>query len=277
MEQVFISALRARIEAKDLEVPALNATVLRLLSLCSEGDHNIEEVVGLVRSDQTLAGQVLSIANSVAYSPLVAVASIQDAVNRLGARTITDICVTMVVKEQCFKAKGARGELLRDMWQRASIAGVYAQKIGQLQRGDHELAMLVGLLHDIGRPILVRLVEELEAVLGAELSPDKLSGLFDPLHQEVGRLVIRQWGLPVELEAAAMFHHRYEEAQEHRQAAAVAHLADLLAEWTLNDDARDGQTLRNLKVVRELRLDPAELGGLFSARERIKEIAGAFG
>lgn len=276
-DPTFLAALEARIDAGELEVPALNATVLRLLSLCSEGDYEVEEVTRLVRSDQTLAGQVLSIANSVAYSPMVAVTSIQDAVNRLGARVITDICVTMVVKEKVFKVKGERGEMVRHLWQRASIAGVYGQKIGQLMRGDHELSMLVGLLHDIGTPILVRLYEELEELLGVDLPLDELEELLGPLHARVGRIVIQRWGLPLELEGAAQFHHDYAEAGDFRTEAAIAHLADLLTDWTLEDDARGNQRLRELEVVEELGLDLRELGGLFTARERIREIAGAFG
>lgn len=276
LDQVFLTTVRDRLEAGDLEVPALNATVLRLVALCSEHDYDVEEVVRLVRSDQTLAGLVLSVANSVAYSPMVAVTSVHEAVSRLGARVITDICVTMVVKEKVFRANGPHGELIRELWRHASIAGVFGQKIGQLLRGDHDLSMLVGLLHDIGRPILVRLYEELEDLLGCELGLEELDELMDSLHEEVGCLVIRQWGLPEELESAARFHHAWEDADEHRLVAAVAHLADLLTSWTMDEEPRPDVPLRDLPVVQELGLNPTELGALFTARERIREIAEAF-
>ena len=275
MEQLLRTSLRDRIEQRDFEIPALNDVVLRLISLCSEGDHELSEVVDLVGRDQSLAGHVLSVANSVAYSPLVAVASIREAVMRLGARTISDLCISMVVREQVFRSRGPRAELLLRLWKRASLAGVFAQRIGQLQRAPHELALLVGLLHDIGEPILVRLVEEVEEGLGAKVSLGELREFLAPLHQEVGCIVIRRWGLPEELEVAALYHHQPDEALPSVQSAALAGLADTLAGWTLDPESRGDARLSELPAVLELGLDPARLGGLFADRQRILEIAGA--
>jgi HD-like signal output (HDOD) protein len=275
MEQLLQTSLRTRIEQQEFEVPALNDVVLRLISLCSEGDHELREVVDLVGRDQSLAGHVLSVANSVAYSPLVAVASIREAVKRLGARTIADLCIGMVVREQVFRSKGPRAELLLGLWRRASLAGVFAQRIGQLQRGAHELAMLVGLLHDIGEPILVRMVEEVEQDLGAKLPLEDFEGFLSPLHEEVGAMVIRRWGLPEELEVAALHHHGPGGGQESSPSAALARLADTLAGWTLEPESRGELRLSELPVVAELGLDPARLGGLFADRQRILELAAA--
>jgi HD-like signal output (HDOD) protein len=275
MNPLIQTTLRDRIERQEFEIPALNDVVLRLISLCSDGDHELDAVVDLVSRDQSLAGHVLSVANSVAYSPLVAVASIGEAVKRLGARTIVDLCISMVVREQVFRSKGPRSELLLGLWKRASLAGVFSQRIGQLQRGPHELALLVGLLHDIGEPILVRMVEELEWDLGCKLPLRNLRGLLEPLHQEVGGMVIRRWGLPEELEQAALHHHDSVAGWSATQSAALAQLADTLAGWTLEPESRGEQRLAELPAVAELGLDPARLGGLFADRERIREIAAA--
>ncbi len=193
--------------------------------------------------------------------------------SRLGARAIADICVTMMVKEKVFSANGHHGHLIRELWQHASISGVYGQKIGQLMRGDHELALLCGLLHDIGKPILVRQVEELERTLDERFPIDIVKGVLEPLHEEVGGIAIREWELPAELAAAASSHHDHSGELEHPRAAGIASLADTLATWAIDAGAREDQRLRDLPVVAALGLTPFDLGGLFTARERIAEIA----
>ena len=185
------------------------------------------------------------------------------------------MAVALMVKDQVFKTGTRHAARAHLLWQHSSIAGVYAQNVGRLRRGDHEASMLIGLLHDIGKPLMLQFLMEVEKDLGIELDREVSDYILDEVHAEVGAHLARTWALPEALECAIAFHHDYEEATEHVDAARTAYLADRLAHWALKPDERQGQNLRDLPVIAELDLPRDLLGGLFSGRERILEIASA--
>ncbi len=277
MSTALTSALVEEIEAGNLELPVLNQTVVQLLALTSEADYDPLEVADLIETDCTLAAHILQIANSVAFAPEVPIENIRNAVSRLGASTISEIGIALMVKERIFKGTGVHKDLIQELWVHSSIAAIYAQRIGQLRRTDCGSAMLCGLLHDIGKPVLVQMCLEVEPMLGQVFDRMTIEAVIETLHVQVGTMLVQEWGLPRSIEVAVQKHHDYEEVVDHGDAAMVAQLANELAHWAVEPESRRGQNLRDLKVVGALELNRSELGGLFADRERVIEIANTFG
>ncbi|MHC4261784.1 MAG: HDOD domain-containing protein [Planctomycetota bacterium] len=260
----------------DLEVPALSDSVVRLLELCRDDEYRVESVVGVVSRDPALAGQVLRVANSAVYAPKVPIETVGQAVTRLGGRALSEIALAMMLKEQVFRANARHAEEMRQLWLHSSIAGIYALNIGLLRREDSEATMLTGLLHDIGRPLVIQLLDDVEHLIGTCLDDELREEVVATLHPEVGGLVIREWGLSGAVEAAAANHHHPFAPSDHRDAAITAHLADELAHWAADPGSRDSGRLRDHLAIRALELPEEALGGLFSDPERVRQLASCF-
>lgn len=260
----------------ELEIPALSDSVVRLLELCRADEYRVESVVGVVSRDAALAGQVLQVANSAVYAPRVPIDSVGQAVTRLGGRALSEIALAMMMKERVFRSDNRHAGEMQRLWLHSSIAGIYALNIGLLRRSDAEATMLVGLLHDVGRPLVVKMLDDIEGLSGVELDQEIRDEVIDTLHAEIGALLIRDWGLPATLEAAAANHHQPFTPSDHREAALIAHLADELAHWAVDPESRDAGDLRDHLAIRALDIPTDGLGGLFSDPQRVRDLAACF-
>ena len=74
---------------------------------------------------------------------------------------------------------------------------------------DQEDAFLIGLLHDIGSVIVLRIAQAQKRYSGYEVDVDSFDYLCYECHQEFGELVAEQWHLPEALKALIADHHTY--------------------------------------------------------------------
>ena len=76
-----------------IEVPMLPDVANQVLVLSNDPDSDAAQLAKLIQSDQSLAGHVMRIANSAAYTPNASMVSLQQAVARLGMNLITEIAL----------------------------------------------------------------------------------------------------------------------------------------------------------------------------------------
>ncbi len=102
--------------------------------------------------------------------------------------------------------------------------GNIARAIAPVVHEDPEKAFLLGLLHDLGKVVLLSLLGK-----GAErdsgITPSIVVGVFYQYHERVGEMVARKWKLSEELACVAGCHHDFQKNEEHAFSAALANLA----------------------------------------------------
>ena len=64
-----------------------------------------------------------------------------------------------------------RERRIKTLWAHSAAAGAWAREIARLRRMNVESAFLIGLMHDIGRPVLLQLVSDLARELQGEGGP----------------------------------------------------------------------------------------------------------
>jgi putative nucleotidyltransferase with HDIG domain len=269
VEEILLSALAGG----EFVVPALSAGVVRLVDLCREPEYSVQAVVDVIRREPALAGQVLRVVNSAVYAPKVPIDSITQAVARLGGRALSEVALAMLVKEQVFRPDSRHATRMHELWLHSSAAGIYAFEIGRVLGDDGEIGLLAGLLHDVGRPVVMGLLDDLDTLIGAPLDAQIRRDVEDELHAEVGALVLREWGLPGPLEYAVAMHHRPFSPGQHRDLALVAHLADELAHWAADADGRSPGAIREHLAFSTLGIDSARVDELLGDPERVLFLA----
>ena len=185
-------------------IPVLPALAARVISLASDPDSTVTQIARVISKDQVLTTRLLSLANSAFSAPASEIASISDAVMRVGSSGVRNLAVTV-----CFTSRmqdpnvyGAQGSALVDH----GIGTAYLARIIAEETGDDtEEAFLCGLLHDIGKLVLLKWYHDRLRQTGARC--DQIDQVIEQWHPAVAALAFRRWNLPPDLDEPIMYHH----------------------------------------------------------------------
>lgn len=267
-------ALQERIDQQALELPVLPDVANQVLMLAQEETANAARLAGLIHRDQALAGHLLRIANSPAYLPRIRIVSLQQAVARLGLKTIARIALAVVVKGELFRVEGHE-QIVRQLWLHAAASGAWAQEIARTLRHNVETAFLSGLLHEIGKPATLHAIAELESASGIKAGNEHCLALMDEFHARVGELLARKWNLPPPVVESIRCYRDYTAADAFRREALMVHCADHFATVLQADDDAVGTEAGNLPALAELNLYPEDVEALLARREQVEQIVEA--
>lgn len=205
-------------------LPTLPDVVTRVLAELDHDEVEVRRVADLISQDPAITGQLLRAANSVMFTASgMATSSIQEAVGRLGLREVRNLIVSLGVVRAFDEPEGFDyREFWRHSFSSAVASGTVAQ---QLAHPPPPIArdnpyFLAGLLHDVGTLLLCHelgreYLDLLVEAVGNELPLEEYEHeRLGADHQQVGAALIRRWGLPLEVSAAAEFHHRPEDAPD---------------------------------------------------------------
>ncbi|MEM7203412.1 MAG: HDOD domain-containing protein [Planctomycetota bacterium] len=255
----------------EAELPMLPTIAQETLALCQDEHVDAARLSEVLHRDQGLAGHVLRVANSPLYRPGVPIGSLQQAISRLGFRALSELAVAVAVRGKVFASEGASSlaEHMAGLWRHAAAVGLFAQEIARQRRRNVESAFLCGLLHDVGRPVILAAAAKEHPDAGLPV----LVSAMDNYHNVVGLRLAELWQLPPQVVASARWHHDWSQADGHVEAVMTVALADRLAHWAVpsGDDAVTEDELRQLPVLEGLNLYPDEMEALLERREDVCE------
>ncbi len=217
------------VKAGRIELPVLPETALKVRNLI-DSDAALESLVEVIEREAALATALLRYANSVAFSGLQEIADLHQAVTRLGLRA-TEHAVLSVSMRNVFKSPDPEDDaLLHQLWDHSLTVAIGARRIASRTRGnDPELAFLGGLLHDIGKIVVLRTVAEIKRQNpGRKLSQTSLFLLFDSLHCKIGEGLFEAWKLPAVIRDVVRDHHARDLSTQPQHVVVVA-FADQMA------------------------------------------------
>ncbi|HMF86256.1 MAG TPA: HDOD domain-containing protein [Nitrospiraceae bacterium] len=268
MPEQIEQALVERIDKSRIDLPVLPQVAGRVMALANDPSGDAARLSALIHQDQALAAHVLRIANSPAYMPRTPIASLQHAVAMLGVNQLSEIAVTVSLKSGAVKIPGYETDI-RQLWRHALASGAYAKEIARMRRYNVESAYLCGLLHAVGKPVVLKTVTTIAAEMHIPLEAGAVSSFLDGYHARVGSLIAAEWALPPQVAEAISYYWIYEQAPSHKQEAMMTCLADRLATYLLIPDSFDDSTLRDHTVFADLNLYPNDVDILLGLKEKI--------
>lgn len=182
------------------EVPVFHAVALKLQQVLSRPDYSLEEIAQLIVADPGVASQVLRVANSVLYSGLTEVTTIRDAAIRLGAREVSNIAM-LATQQDFYRSDNTHfNSVMQTLWKHALCCAIGTRWIAG-KTGYGTLAQegfLAGLLHDIGKLFLLKVLDQLckSGELGISVSPALVGEVLYTMHEEQGYLLMKKWHMP---------------------------------------------------------------------------------
>lgn len=261
-------ALVERIDKDRIDLPVLPQVAGKVMALANDPAADAARLSALIHQDQALAAHVLRIANSPAYMPRTPIASLQHAVAMLGVNQLSEIAVTISLKSGTVKIPGHERDV-RQLWRHALASGAYAKEIARMRRYNVESAYLCGLLHAVGKPVVLKTVTTIAAEMHVPLELSAIIAFLDGYHSRIGNLIATEWSLPPQVADAITYYGIYEQAPSHRQEAMMTCLADRLATYILIPDSFDDNTLREHSVFADLNLYPNDIDALLGLKDKI--------
>lgn len=196
-------------------LPTLPNILLKILTICNENDIDLDYLATTIGKDPAVCTEVLRLVNSAYYGLHQPAKTIKQAVVYLGSKTIQNMVAVMAI-HHTFKGERFRGQEGFDagaFWYHSLMCATLGKRIcDAVSGGNGDEVYLAGLLHDIGKLILV-------SSLSPQYSPVIASGETgstlvvreeDALginHCEVGSWLVRQWKMNPLIADAILYHH----------------------------------------------------------------------
>lgn len=195
-----IALIQSRLEGNMQELPVFHNVAVKLQQLLSGGSFEIDDIIELISEDQSLSGKVLKVANSSYYAGLSKIATIKDAIVRLGAQEIANMA--MLASQSDFYNSGNQtiNRLMQDLWNHALSCAVGSKWITRKAGypGMASEAFMGGLMHDIGKLALLKVLDDImnKEAPAADLTEQTIRNIMDEMHQEVGESLMKSWNFP---------------------------------------------------------------------------------
>jgi HD-like signal output (HDOD) protein len=188
------------IEAGGLSLPVYDPIAVKMQQFATNKTEDIGAIESLILSDQALAAEILRAANSPFFCGLSPVRTIRNAIVRLGTQQMRRL-VILVCERGKYRAHDPElHKMLDELWRHASTTALAAQWLSKRLRstGIEEICFIGGLMHDIGKLIILRGIDEIKKTEDHELqiSPGDLYQLLLAAHCELGYKLLTQWNVP---------------------------------------------------------------------------------
>ncbi|MHC1729442.1 MAG: HDOD domain-containing protein [Syntrophobacteraceae bacterium] len=197
--------------AEKVNLPVFPGVAFELQQLLADDNTSIEQVANVISKDQSLATQVLRLANSALFSGPTKIRTIRDAIMRLGLNHVFNL-VICTSQQNLYKSSNASlDKYLQVSWKHALCTAVGSKwlikELGYRELRDE--AFLAGLLHDIGKLVLIKVFEVMNSKNEDLVFSDAfVSKVFASMHSEQGYQLMDEWSIPEIYCNIALNHHK---------------------------------------------------------------------
>ncbi len=191
-------------------IPPMPAAAQKAFQLATDPNASVRDFVGVIQADEGLSARVLKIANSVYFDRGKASKTIEESVTVIGINELRCLLNATTLAEIFPCNNPARTQL----WANDIATGLISRLLAQRFLGrSSELAFLGGLMHDIGKLLLLQratadyrtVIEQVKKGISFTTAEEDA---FVCNHTEVGQLIAEKWHFSPELIAIIRNHHQ---------------------------------------------------------------------
>ncbi len=220
-------------------LPSVPALYFKILNDLRSHDSSLDQVGATIAQDPGMTAKMLQMVNSAFFGLRHRLTDPTEAVLQLGLEAIKSLVLGIHVFSQLETTHNPEFTSEK-LWQHSLATATTARRLAQLHRlklrpanqgpigsvasqpaplpecggkGTVEESFTAGLLHDIGRLVLVANLPEQYQQACERAQAEKIGlveaerAVFGASHAEVGGYLLGLWGLPISLVEAAVFHH----------------------------------------------------------------------
>ncbi len=224
------------------KVPLIPTSGTQLLQLANQKDHNLTDIINIIKCDAALTGYILKTVNSAAMSRGKEITSLDRAVSLVGEDMILSIVFSEAAAQLFHADLDGYAANQGDLWRHNLRSAIAAKKIAPYAKLEvnPDTAFTCGLMHDLGKAIISHYLEgtteEMVAAVDHGDFKDYSVAEHEKIgfnHSEIGFELAKHWGLPEPLPSVIRYHHHPQEGNiELQPLLFVVHLADIVSMMT---------------------------------------------
>ncbi|WP_087026029.1 HDOD domain-containing protein [Thaumasiovibrio subtropicus] len=266
------SAMLSRVN----ELPKIPKVLQELVEMVNQEEVDLMQLSKKISMEQVVSARILRMSNSAHFGRSRTIASVDEAVIRLGVEPIRTLLVVSVLVSAFPKVKGLDMSVYwNDTFEIATIASNVAKKAGL----DGNQAFTAGMLHNIGELMIHTLAEEeaMQIVQRVEKGEEKISAQSDVLGitaPELGAKLAVAWKFAPQLVDSIEHYLEPEKAEKDPKMATALHFAyEVNQKWDDFEDEDKTSFVDSNDDVRRLALSNDIVGVLDEARGQGRSMA----
>ena len=184
--------------------PILPKTASKLESYWESGEDIAEKVLALAHKNQTLTANLLRVVNASVGCPKQKCTTLKQAMGLYSHEQLLGSILAQVTSAHPPKQPDTVSQLLQHALRCACLAEQIAAQLGE----NEEEAYTCGLLHNIGKTLLLQLLTN------KNVADNQLPQLVKKFHQNSGALLSLRWNLSPQLHDCIKYYHMPQQAKE---------------------------------------------------------------
>jgi putative nucleotidyltransferase with HDIG domain len=234
-------------------IPSLPELYLQLEKEIQSPKCSIQQVGDIVAQDAPMTAKILKFSNSAFFGLRFQVTSTKEAAIFLGLDNLKALVLSAQIFSKLEIDSSMSESSSEEMWWHSLMVASLAREIVQSEFDDVKMAkdaFVAGILHDLGKLILLQVPEQYAKVKKA-VAQKKCSWLeaeysvLKASHAEVGAYLLGLWAIPDEIIEIVAFHHDPLKLGSNKfEAISAVHVANaLLREKNLSADPKENPYL----------------------------------
>lgn len=235
-----------------LGLPVLPQIFQEIKKIIGDENASAEDLAKVIEKDAVISVRLLSLSNSPYYRGINEVDTVRIAVSRLGVKQVDEM-VSGIANKNLYETKNPLfRRIIEDLW-RHSLASAYASKFiaKELMFEDLEKFFLMGLMHDIGKILLLKALSETRS-LRLRLKRQDIVESMQEYHCEFGEFILQQWKFDKAFVEIAKSHEGNVFPASTKKEILVVNLANYLTRninYSLFDEKYELGTLKSVELL----------------------------
>ncbi len=197
-------------------LPSLPSLYNLIVEEMQSPEGSLKKVGHLISQDVSMSAKILQLVNSAFFSLPQKVTDPQQASVFVGIETLKSLILSIHLFSSLTKDAELCGFSPVKMWRHSLRTGRLAGDIARAENADRKVveeAMIAGMLHDIGKLILLKIPQKFKEVMdlvektGCTDAEAEFS-VMEASHAELGAYLLGLWGLPGDIVESVAFHHK---------------------------------------------------------------------
>ncbi|MBE7440619.1 MAG: HDOD domain-containing protein [Spirochaetales bacterium] len=280
--------LKAEIDATLADVqklPAMPSLVLRIQGMLQDPDVDIRALSAEISNDIALTAGIVRLSNSAYYSPRNRIHSVQEAIMTLGLQTVLSIVMVTITRGILSVPMDAYRLSEKDLWQSSLVTAELCREIASAKKiCVPDTAFTAGLLHDIGRVVLVPFFRQVYQQIQIDMQKNPTLRFSDLerkymgySHFEISGKILRSWNFPEAMAESIECILKPALAKQEAGLAATLHIAHFLTNAAgVGADPYGLSEALDPIALKSTRLTDAELEDLYrtvpETMEKLKDL-----
>jgi putative nucleotidyltransferase with HDIG domain len=211
--------LKKNIMKGTIDLPAIPDIIQQIQEKINDPNASIEQIADCI-TDQILVANILRICNSPHYRNTTTIHSVKEAVVLIGLKSLLSIVAVHALSS--FSPQNSNE--VRKVLKHSLVCAMIARQIARDMRNNSELAFMCGLLHDIGKTVMLDMLNDFM------LSPELRVRVIEDHHAEIGYQLAKKWNFGEEIQECIRYHHSPDKAVINRSMVELICLANSMTQ-----------------------------------------------